>query len=105
MNSKKACGKKGYTRFPAEGRNGPKDQKGGYNVKDNIRDVVADGIEAGELIVDGEAYPPERPVGDAFYSRGKTGRDIFYVLNGRIVKNKWDVIKYKLIIKGIEVNS
>ncbi len=74
-------------------------------MKDNIRDVVADGIETGKLIVDGEAYPSKRPVGDVSYSRAKTGRDIFYVLNGRVVKNKWDVIKYKLIIKGVEVNN
>ena len=74
-------------------------------MKENIRNVVADRIESGKLIVDGKADTPKRPVRNSMYPRGKTGRDPFYMLNGRIVKNKRNVIKYKLIIKGVEINN
>ena len=74
-------------------------------MEENIGDVIADRVETGELIIDGEAYPPQWPVGNVFYSRGKTGKNIVYILNCRVVKNKWNIIKYKLIIEGIEVNN
>ena len=74
-------------------------------MKGNITNVVADRVESRKLIVDGKAYSPKRPVGNSVYPRGKTGRNPFYMLNGGIVKNKWNVIKYKLITKGVEVNN
>lgn len=67
--------------------------------------MVADRVEFRKLVVNGKAYPPKRSVGNSVYPGGKTGRNPFYMLNGGIVKNKRDVIKYKLIIKGVEVNN
>ena len=74
-------------------------------MKENIRNVVADRIETGKLIVDCKAYPSKRPVGNSVYPGGKTGRNLFYMLNSGIVKNKGNVIKYKLISKGVKVNN
>ena len=71
----------------------------------NIRNVVADRIKSCKLVVDCKAYPPKRPIGNSVYPRSKTGRDPFNMLNGGIVNNKWNVIKYKLIIKGVEINN
>ena len=105
MNSKKAGGKKSHPWFAGEAENDQIDQEGGYNVKENIRNVVADRIESGKLIVNGKADSPKGSVGNVSYPWGKAGRNFFYTLNGRIVKNKWNVIKYKLIIKAVEVNN
>ena len=74
-------------------------------MKENIRNVVTSRVESGKLVVDGKAYPPQWPVGNVFYSRGKPGRDVFYMLNSGIFKNKPNVVKDKLIVKGIEINN
>jgi hypothetical protein len=74
-------------------------------MKDNIRNVVAGWIKSCKQVVDGKAYSPQWPVGNIFYSRGKPGRDIFYMLNSGIFKNKPNVVKNKLIVKSIEINN
>ena len=46
-------------------------------MKENIGDVIADRVKTSELIIDSEAYSPQWSVGNVFYTRGKTGRDVF----------------------------
>jgi hypothetical protein len=74
-------------------------------MKDNIRNVVTGRVEPCKLVVNSKAYSPKWPVGNILYSRGKTGREFFYMLNSGIVTNERKIVKNKLIVKRIEINN
>ena len=66
--------------------------------------MVTDWIETGKQIVNGIGNGTQRPVGNPVNSRGKAGWNFFYMLYKGIFENEGNVIKNKLIVKGVEVN-
>ena len=74
-------------------------------MKNSVRNVVAGRIESCELIVNSKAYSPQWPVGNLLYSRGKMGRDFFYMPKSWIITNERKIVKNKLVVKGIKINN
>ncbi len=104
VNGKKACGTKGGEAASRQDRDGQVDYNDGNAVQDDVRDVVGDRIEAGELVVYGVADPSQGPIRSVVYSREKIRGQPGKISDGRIVSNQWKVVKNELIVQGVKID-
>jgi hypothetical protein len=57
------------------------------------------------LIVNDVWYPPQGSIGNFVNTGGETEGNFLQISDGRIVADEGDVIKYKLIVKGVEIDE